>query len=119
MTDVTAKVRQLILDRDGYTCLGCGKDIRHAYWYSIQHRKARGQGGSNSCENLVTLCGSATSPGCHLLCEARDPEMTARGLVVPSWNDPAETPVVLWTGQGVYLTTDGRYEDRWTPPPAA
>jgi hypothetical protein len=81
----------------------------------MQHRKARGVGGGNGPENLATLCGSATSPGCHLLCEARDQEMQARGLVVPSWNDPAETPVVLWTGQSVYLTADGRYLDHWEP----
>jgi 5-methylcytosine-specific restriction protein A len=82
----------------------------------MQHRKARGVGGGNGPENLATLCGSATSPGgCHLLCEARDREMQARGLVMPSWNDPAETPVVLWTGQSVYLTTDGRYLDHWEP----
>jgi hypothetical protein len=119
VTDPTRKVRDLVVERDGYRCLGCGTDIRSSYWWSLQHRKARGQGGSNGCENLVTLCGSATSQGCHFLCEARDPEMTARGLVVPSWNDPGEIPVVLWTGEAVFLTEDGRYEEHWTPPPAA
>lgn len=77
----------------------------------MQHRKARGQGGDNSPQNLVTLCGSATSTGCHLLCEQRDPEMTARGFVVPSWGDPAEIPLVTWTGRAVLLLPDGGVKD--------
>jgi hypothetical protein len=85
----------------------------------MQHRKARGVGGSNGPENLVTLCGSATSQGCHFLCEARADEMTARGFVIPSWTDPLDIPVILWTGRAVFLTTDGCYADCWEPPPAA
>lgn len=111
MTGPTVLVRQLIIARDDWLCVGCGRDCRDLYWYSIQHRKARGQGGGNGPENLVLLCGSATSQGCHLLCEARDPEMQARGLVVPSWNDPLTTPVVLWSGRSVYLREDGTMED--------
>jgi hypothetical protein len=111
VAEPSPRVRQQVIERDDWTCLGCGKDIRSTYWYSLQHRKARGQGGSNGPENIVLLCGSATSQGCHLLCEARDPEMQARGLVVPSWNDPLTTPVVLWTGRSVFLTTNGTYEE--------
>jgi hypothetical protein len=111
VTGVAARVRELVLDRDGYHCLGCGVDVRTVRWYSLQHRRARGVGGSNGPENLATVCGSATSPGCHLLCEARDLEMTARGLYVPSWNDPADVPVILWTGRMVYLTEAGTYGD--------
>lgn len=111
MSGPTAAVRALVLERDAYHCLGCGVDVRSVRWSSLQHRRARGQGGGNGPENLVTLCGSATSAGCHLLCESRDSEMTARGMVVPSWNDPLETAVVLWTGRAVYLTAEGGYAD--------
>jgi hypothetical protein len=104
-------VRELVLERDDWRCLGCGVDVRSIRWHSLQHRKARGVGGGNGPENLATLCGSATSPGCHFLCESRDQEMAARGLVVASWNDPADTPVLLWTGRLVLLTTDGLYLD--------
>lgn len=103
--------RDLVLARDDWTCLGCGQSVLAMRWWSLQHRKARGQGGSNGPENLCTLCGSATSAGCHFLCEQRDSEMQARGLWVPSWNDPATTAVVLWTGRAVYLTTEGTYEE--------
>jgi 5-methylcytosine-specific restriction endonuclease McrA len=111
MTEIPARLRELILGRDEFCCLGCGRDIRHIRWYSLQHRQARGTGGGNNPANLVTLCGSATSQGCHLLCEARDDEMRARGFWVPSWQDPAAVPLVLWTGRAVYLTDDGGYRD--------
>lgn len=119
MTAPSARLRELILERDNWTCLGCGQDIRSGRWWSMQHRQARGVGGLNIAPNLVTFCGSATSQGCHLLAEARSDEMMARGFVVPSWNDPSEIPVILWTGQAVYLTMDGKYSDHWQPPTAA
>lgn len=81
------------------------------WWRSIQHRKARGQGGTNSMSNLITLCGSATSAGCHFLAEQRSPEMLARGIVVPSHEDPASVPLVLWTGRRVYLDDEGGIRD--------
>ena len=109
MSAPARQTRELVLTRDDWTCLGCGRSIRSTYYWSMQHRVARGVGGGNGPENLVTLCGSATSPGCHLLCEQRDTEMRARGFVVPSWNDPLDIPVVLWTGRAVYLTTTGEY----------
>lgn len=101
----------LVRERDDYHCLGCGQDIRSLRWWSIQHRVARGQGGRNEFPNMVTLCGSATSPGCHWLCEQRDAEMAARGLWLRSGADPGKAPVVLWTGRAVLLTADGRYEE--------
>jgi hypothetical protein len=85
-------------------------------WWSIQHRLARGQGGTNTLPNMVTLCGSATSPGCHWLCEQRDEDMLSRGLWLRSHQDPAKEPVVLWDGTAVYLTSDGGYRElRATP----
>ena len=104
------KLSLAVRERDSFCCLGCGKNILEERWWSIQHRKARGVGGLDELVNLVTVCGSATSPGCHLLCEARDKEMNARGLWISSWNDPATTPVILWTGISVMLTVDGHYQ---------
>lgn len=109
--NLTARARETVLNRDDYTCAGCGQDVRHVQWYSIQHRKARGVGGGNDLSNLVTLCGSATSQGCHWLCEQRSDEMTARGLVVRSHEEPKDIPVVLWTGRRVYLDDEGGATD--------
>lgn len=113
-TGPSRKVRALVLERDGYACVGCGIFVGGDYtWRSLQHRVARGVGGGNSPCNLVTLCGSATSPGCHRLCEDRDPEMHDRGLWLRSDEDPALIPVVITGeyGSGVtaWLTDAGGY----------
>ena len=51
-----------------WRCARCGKDVTYIQ-SSIQHRKARGMGGTNdpsinSPANLIVLCGSGTT-GCH------------------------------------------------------
>ena len=106
-------MRELVLERDSRQCVGCGKPVGDSTWWSMQHRKARGVGGGNSPSNLVVLCGSATSPGCHRLCEDRDREMHARGLWLRSDEDPAMVPVMIASehGSGVtaWLTEDGSY----------
>jgi hypothetical protein len=98
--------RELVLERDQYRCVACGAGIL-SRWYSIQHRKARGVGGGNDPANLITLCGSATSPGCHLWCERRAEQARDAGYWVPSWDDPAAVPV-RHAGYGlVYLWANG------------
>jgi hypothetical protein len=97
-------VRRLVHKRD-VNCAGCGRSVA-GIPRSIQHRVARGMGGSsrpeaNAVERLVLLCGSATTPGsCHLACEERDPVMHDRGLWLWSWEDPASVPVEYATPDG-------------------
>lgn len=75
----------LVLARDGYACVRCGDPIhgvRGAHW-SLQHRVARGQGGTslaarNLPSNLITLCGDGTS-GCHGQVEQRRSEDRTAG----------------------------------------
>jgi hypothetical protein len=122
-TGPSAKVRALVLARDGYACIGCGKGILERP-YSLQHRVARGMGGTSQAHasspvNLIVLCGSATSPGgCHLLAERRDPVMHERGLWLNSWENPAEVPVMTASRHGgsatLWLAHDGTYS---TAPP--
>lgn len=107
-------VRNVVLERDGYACLACGKPAgMPGAWWSIQHRVARGQGGTNDLTNLILLCGSATSAGCHLRCEQRDREMQAQGYWLESWQDPAAEPVMVHGEHGggvtVWLLPDGTY----------
>jgi hypothetical protein len=113
-TGPSRKIRNLVLARDNWQCVGCGKPVGGGFtWWSMQHRKARGVGGDNSPCNLIVLCGSATSPGCHRLCEDRDREMHERGLWLRSDEDPAAVPVMIASehGSGVtaWPTEDGRY----------
>lgn len=117
MNRPTQRVRSLVLDRDDYQCVACGKHILMlGDWWSMQHRKARGQGGTNEPSNLIVLCGSATSPGCHLKCEQRDREMQARGYWLESWQDPRAEGVMYFErpdGPGVthWLADDGSLLD--------
>jgi RNA-directed DNA polymerase len=50
-------LRRQVLQRDGYTCQGCGGTD----YLEIHHIKARHQGGTDSPENLITLCET-----CHI-----------------------------------------------------
>ena len=110
MTRLPQKTRDLILARDNWQCAGCGTRVGGAFaWWSIQHRVARGVGGDNSPVNLVCLCGSATSKGCHRKCEDRDPVMHDRGLWLASYEDPALTPIRRWDGLVALLGDDGTY----------
>ena len=104
--------RELVLERDDYACACCGNSVLYGP-YSLQHRAARGMGGTsrleiNSPVNLITLCGSATSPGgCHLACEQREIRLNELGFWLRSGQDPATTPVAHAGYGWVLLLPDG------------
>jgi hypothetical protein len=111
-TGPTARVRKLVLERDGYACVCCGVSIlgRRA---SLQHRKRRSQGGGNDPANLLTVLGDGTT-GCHARIDSRaDPRDEANGYTVRSWDDPALIPVTVvrpgGAGVSVFLTAGGWY----------
>lgn len=103
---IPAGVRALVLGRDDYQCQRCGLRIGHEGQifrsYSLQHRLARGMGGSrlaNRPANLVTLCGHATEPGrCHLWAESRASDAEPEGYVLRHPADPATVPVLTVHG---------------------
>lgn len=95
------------LDRDDYRCALCGAASAHGErgWdWSLQHRMARGAGGSRrwqtwSPANALVLCGSATT-GCHHEVEhERSDAHREAGLWLRheyrdgALRDPAEYPV--------------------------
>jgi hypothetical protein len=55
----------------------------------VHHRKLRTQGGPNSDVNLMAVC-----VPCHAEIHARPPRSRRAGMLVPSWADPAEIPIV-------------------------
>jgi len=104
--------RDLVMERDGYCCAWCGRQLLTGP-RSLQHRHARGMGGTtdpaaNSPSNLILLCGSATTPGgCHLFAEQRSDEARIAGLWVPSWQNPADVPVLHAAYGPCLLLDDG------------
>lgn len=107
----TPKTRAVVLQRDEFTCVRCGKAIDYPFGdYSIHHRRARGMGGSKRPEtdlpaNLVLLCGSGTT-GCHHAVESDRLRATADGFLVSQWADPELIPVRTYRGK-VLLSNDG------------
>lgn len=106
--DPSRGIRALVLARDGSRCQRCARRVGRlgAAWvpYSLQHRHARGMGGTtvgwvNLPANLVTMCGDATTPhGCHAWAESRPPEAYEEGWVLPliglgslPWEVPVRT----------------------------
>lgn len=107
--------RDLVMERDGYCCAWCGRQLLTGP-RSLQHRQARGMGGTtdpaaNNPTNLLLLCGSATTPGgCHLFAEQRSEEARIAGLWVPSWQNPADVPVLHAAYGPCLLLDDGSVE---------
>lgn len=107
-----------VLERDGRCCVRCGG----ALWgvrgrdYSIQHRRARGAGGSrredtNQPQNLLSTCGSATS-GCHGLMERLRNEAREMGWAIRQSDDPLQIPVQHWQYGLIFLWADGGFGSR-------
>lgn len=111
-TGPDARTRKLVLERDSYRCVCCGISIIGRP-YSLQHRKRRSQGGTNSPSNLVVVLGLGGDL-CHGRIDyRRDPDDEAKGYSLRSWQDPAQAPVWVASGDGsgalVWLTADGGY----------
>lgn len=120
MTGPTAKVRALVVERDEGRCVRCCRPLFNldsgspVHQYSLQHRRARGMGGSkaadtNAPQNLILVCGSATSPdGCHYRMESRPSYASEHGWRVGQWENPLDVPVTTWRGP-VWLHADGTW----------
>jgi hypothetical protein len=98
---IPAALRALCVERDGNRCAKCSG--WRAEGMNLHHRQLRSQGGKNTAANLISLCGSGTT-GCHGWVHAHPAKARDLGLIVPSWMDPAETPVRTW--RGLVLLTD-------------
>jgi hypothetical protein len=111
---VTARTRATVIRRDEETCQFDGRDLSTRIPqgdYSLQHRRARGMGGSKDPEtndpaNLVLVCGSATT-GCHGYIEQHREHAIRRGFNVPQRKRPTEVALQDWHGQWWFLEPDG------------
>lgn len=98
---VPKKLRDDVLERDEFTCMRCGTAVTPPF-YSLQHRRPAGMGGSklvHTMANLVTLCGSGTTL-CHGEVESDRITARAEGWLVPNGVTPEEWRVWRWTPDG-------------------
>lgn len=95
-----AAARRLIAGRDADRCARCGRPLRQGA--NAHHRKLRSRGGRGTPANGVLLCGSGTT-GCHGWAHGNVKDATEAGLIVASWDDPAEVPMLTWRG---WMTVD-------------
>lgn len=106
-----------VLERDGFQCVRCGGALhgeRGRDW-SVQHRRARGRGGSrrpdiNSPQNLIVLCGSAA--GCNGWVESKRLKAREGGWAIRFTEDPLLMPVDHSLHGNVWLKADGGWSSR-------
>lgn len=90
---LTNAERKAIYRRDGYTCALCGS----TKYLQIHHYIHRGQGGSNSPHNLITLCAD-----CHAL---------AHGTNLRDWQDVTQDDIE----QAIVEYLSDYYAGEWNP----
>lgn len=111
MTAFSKATRLAIIGRDNGMCAGCGRTVadpetgRPVAQFSIQHRRARGMGGSSdvvtgSAVNGLLLCGTGTT-GCHGHTESHPDWARERGYRVDSWDSPETVPVTIRVAPGI------------------
>lgn len=111
---VTVRTRALVIERDDRRCQFDGRELDLAIPrgdYSLQHRRARGMGGSRDPEtngpaNLVLVCGSATT-GCHGYIEQHREHSRRRGFTLLQAQIPTRVALQDWAGLWWWLNDDG------------
>lgn len=114
---VPTALATMVLERAGWCCDRCGVSIVGRE-FSRQHRRARGAGGrregAHTPANLIVLCGSATSQGCHEWAEhSHRTEAYELGFAIRGEaRKPEDVPVFRhlrqWVipGDGVWIDAD-------------
>jgi hypothetical protein len=110
---ISPKVRKLVLERDGYSCVCCGRSI-FGQRYSLGHRVRAAQGGPATPVNLITLLGWGGESHHGRIDLFKDPDdgIGVKGYRLPSNADPAMEPVLIVSAEGAdyrWLTADGKY----------
>ncbi len=57
LKDFTEAQKKVIMERDGYRCVICGRGVKDGVELQVDHIKPKDLGGTNSIDNGETLCG--------------------------------------------------------------
>ena len=103
----TPETRRLVLERDRYRCVRCGRSLM-AVRYSIHHRRLRSHpfAGLHEACNLISLCGSGTQL-CHGWVHVHPREAMENGWIVSGFNPHPEQVPVKTTRGLILLDTGG------------
>jgi hypothetical protein len=108
MTGFSAKVRSMVIEREGGRCAVCGKVILGGG--HIHHRLPRGQGGDDSPVTNGVANGLHICPADHDKIETNRAWARVFGYLIPRWPDgiaPAEVSVYyrggMYCGGGVWV----------------
>ena len=117
---VTPRVRQIVLERDLFSCARCGLYIGPFTPCSVHHRRPRGAGGSkrpstNLPANLILLCGTGVT-GCHGWAESNRELAREAGYLLTQQQHPDQEAVFTHRGW-MLLDDEGGFVivDRVTP----
>lgn len=95
--------RVLIASRSDWRCDRCGLRADHGQFH---HRKPRRMGGSSDPSLGLPSNGLYLHPSCHEFIERKRTAAMQLGFILTDRDDPARTPVMLWSGWAL-LTDDG------------
>lgn len=101
MSGFPARVRDLVAERSGLRCEGCGGPGP----FQLHHRQYRSRGGPDTASNALSLCGLGNIDGCHG--RAHTGEGERLGWSIRSGFKPANVLANLTHGLCL-LTDDGR-----------
>jgi len=101
---INAAVVDLVIARAAGYCERCGGPALESM--ALHHRKLKSRGGKDTPSNLIWIhhsCHNLATDSIHLAPK----EATAKGFMVSSWQDPAQTPMLTPEGLMVLLADDG------------
>lgn len=106
MSKAFLEFRETVLKRCNGYCEKCGKPLDESW--ALHHRKLRSRGGEDAVSNFVALhhdCHNMGTDSVHF--NPRKSEEA--GLMVASWQNPNDVPLILPSGDTVLLQDDGSY----------